>query len=211
MSSEEMLVGVQRRDADAEQALFEKYFYGALRRLQSYFKYRPEVDIESLAQTMLLDFVLAIRLGRIQDPRKLSGYFNSIVLNESRELFRKRRYEVPMPMFSSEMDDTGTIREIDAISSVDIEAQLLKQERLGQLHRAIAYLPPEQQMVMLSCLWGDDVVAQSRITGEYVGTLKSRKWRAIEKIRKTLGLTDAQSHTEAEEQAPTVKARAAGA
>lgn len=139
---------------------FKNYLRAAFSQLNEY-------DAEDIVQQTALSL-----LGRGDDDGidYLTSYIYAALRNTAKNLFRKRSREVP-----AEGIDTGR--------ASSAEEELLDEELKEQIDSALSMLDEKSRFVFTQTEFeGKSYKELSRITGEPVGTLLSRKNRAAKKL-----------------------------
>lgn len=140
---------------------FKNYLRAAFWQLSEY-------DAEDIVQQTALTL-----LGRDDGEDSidyLTSYIYASLRNTAKNLFRKKSREVPA-------------EEIDTGQTSSAEDEILDEELKGQLDSALSMLDEKSRFVFTQTEFeGKSYKELSRITGEPIGTLLSRKNRAAKKL-----------------------------
>ena len=136
--------------------------------LKERFSYLNEVDAEDIIQQTALSL-----LGRDDEEDSieyLSSYIYASLRNGAKNMFRKRRREVPKDDIQSGLSSSA-------------EDALMENELKEQIDRALSMLDEKSRFVFEQTEFeGKSYKELSALTGEPVGTLLSRKSRAAKKL-----------------------------
>jgi RNA polymerase sigma-70 factor (ECF subfamily) len=167
--------GLRRRDPDAVRALYAEYGPGALALLHDAIRDRGAV--EDVYQQVLLEAWLR---GRSYDPARASLRTWLATIARSRAIDHLRR-RIPEPY-----DPTATMQTYasDRLGSTEPVTQLVDRVTLEQLLEQLT--PEEAEVVRLRWLLG---LSQQQIAdhiGAPLGTVKSRTYSALRRLRAML-------------------------
>jgi RNA polymerase sigma factor (sigma-70 family) len=135
--------------------------------LRAAFSQLSEYDAEDIVQQTALSL-----LGQDDDNNidYLTSYIYAALRNTAKNLFRKRSREIPA-------------QEIDTGKASSAEEELLDEELKEQIDAALSMLDEKSRFVFTQTEFeGKSYKELSRITGEPIGTLLSRKNRAAKKL-----------------------------
>ncbi len=141
-------------------------------------------DAEDIIQDVMLNIFSATDVTR--PIQNLSSYVYGALRNRVIDLLRKRRFDVSIdaPVAGEE---GVSLADILSDARYDTVSDFEKDEIRQRIMEAIATLKEDEQMIIIMTDFeGRSFREISENTGEPVGTLLSRKSRAIKKIEKKL-------------------------
>ncbi|MBN2557425.1 MAG: sigma-70 family RNA polymerase sigma factor [Clostridia bacterium] len=141
------------------------------RHLQYSFEELSEAEAEDIIQQTILKILGS---GRSNSIEYLSSYFYKAISNGATDYFRKNKRIVPLDSV-----DTGNVR--------NAEDDILNLELGSQIRCALEQLDEKSRLIFIETeINGRSYMEISQETGEPVGTLLSRKSRAVSRLRKLL-------------------------
>lgn len=148
--------------------IFEENYGWFKRFLKGRFFSLNDYDIEDLIQQAVLKLLYSDNLAGIKN---LTSYIYAALENGAKDHFRKRNRETLTP--DDREESTGTAEEI-----------ILARELKAVIMRAVSRLEADQMYVFVETeLKGRSYAELAAETGEKIGTLLSRKSRAVKKLR----------------------------
>lgn len=181
---EEIRQLVRKNDNDSHRALFEAYYkrtyavaYNILRRRE---------NAEDITQDA---FVKAFQsLHQLQDGAKFGAWLAVIASNLARNYLKREKKII----LTEELPEIST-----GSASNDTEASALRGLELERVRKAIRDLPPEQYQAVVLQYYHDLKVEEiAEMLNIRVGTVKSRLFRARQKLAAALELdSDSACHT----------------
>lgn len=140
-------------------------------------------DAEDIVQDVALNIYSRIDINK--PIENVAGYFYRSVRNRIIDLQRKSKQNISIENFTDEKDQNILL---DRISDEDIQIDSEEKEKLHQrMYEAIETLKPDEQALIMETEFGgktyEDLSASWNIP---VGTLLSRKHRALNKVQKIL-------------------------
>ncbi|MGI6153013.1 MAG: RNA polymerase sigma factor [Christensenellaceae bacterium] len=173
MQEEKLITLAQAGDGQAFSELIERYekrIYGIAYKFM-----RNDADSKDAAQEAILKMYRSIR--RFSFRSAFSTWMYRIVVNACMDLLRKKKSDVPMDGYE----------EILAGSTGEPHSSMAQLELRTELMRAIRALPPKYMAVfVLVDVDGRRYEEAAKILEISVGTVKSRLFRAREKLRQML-------------------------
>lgn len=150
---------------EAVRLLFELFSQRVL--AAAFFVVRDEALAEDVMQET---FVTAMqKLDQLKDPDKAGAWLTRIAVNKAHSLLRRNRRVVPLGAWAAPAEDAGE--------------DLLREEERAQLHRALAALNEDHQLVLYLKYFQE--MSVKNIAGVLEipeGTVKSRLRRARELV-----------------------------
>lgn len=167
-------------------AEFFRAEYGRMKRyVAALIDDEADRDAEDVIQDVMLHMFDAADVTR--PVRDLSGYVYRALRNHVIDSLRKRRYQVSIDARCAG-GEGWSLADILADVRYDAAADLEKSEIRREISRAIDSLGEEDRMVVIMTELEERSFREiSGLTGIPVGTLLSRKSRAMKKIRRELG------------------------
>lgn len=165
------------------------HFFDAERKRFLRFVRRKMLDISEMDAEDMVEEVMLAMLNRA-DPalhvENLAAYVYTALNNKIADLARKRRRTVSLQSFSNEDGETSLL-EFLADGSADASSQAERREFMRRLAEAIDRLDPRQRAVFVATeLMGRSFRELSMQWNEPVGTLLSRKCRAVKALKEML-------------------------
>ncbi|MBI5591516.1 MAG: sigma-70 family RNA polymerase sigma factor [Deltaproteobacteria bacterium] len=176
MEDIEIIKRIQRGDIEAYAVLVEKYHRQLLN-----FIYRitgDEKSVEDIGQEVFLSVYQSLQRFDASRGTPFSAWLFIIARNRCISQIRDRRGKATIPI-----DD---IPDMPAPLQ-SAELRLIEAERQQALLRALDQLPEPYKSTILGSLRGDSIERMARVEGVSLGTVKSRLFRAREKIKMILG------------------------
>ncbi|MBO8173096.1 MAG: RNA polymerase sigma factor [Bacillaceae bacterium] len=166
-------------DEETEKVIFDLFYKKVYQT--AYFITRDTHLAQDAAQET---FIKAFRhLDKIEDVDKIGGWITTIASRTAIDLIRKQNRWNGIPVEDETLDYNASAGEI----SSSVEKELLNKWDQEEIWKSIEHLPPKYRASMLLKYkydMSDDEIA--RVLDEKVGTIKSRNYRAKNKIRATL-------------------------
>ena len=174
-------------ESDGRSRIF-RFFDLERKRFISFLKRRMADISEMDAEDMVAEVMLAM-LGKANPTRhveNMAAYVYRALNNRVIDLARKRRRTVSLQGFPDEDRETSLL-DFLADASLDVSRQTERREFMRRLTEAIDHLEPKQRAVFIATeLKGRSFKELSMQWNEPVGTLLSRKCRAVNKLREIL-------------------------
>jgi RNA polymerase sigma-70 factor (ECF subfamily) len=152
---------------------FRKYFT-ALMHVKLRFKLKSPEAIEDVQQETFARFYVALRGGKIREPKSLGSYVNSMCNNIVKEAWR------PDPTISLDDDDAPDFPALHC----DVTKILADKQAAQKIHRVIEQLPKRDRRVLRAIYFDerdkDDVCREFGITRD---NLRLLLHRAIQRMK----------------------------
>jgi len=150
-----------------------RHFTSGFEKLKNYVRSSysglSEYDAEDIVQQTALNMIS--RSGSIGDVEHVASYIYSAVRNVAKNFFRKRDKEIATD-------------EVETGEAVSAEEEMINREIGVAIRKAIGMLDEKSQFVFVQTeIFGRSYQELAEETGEPVGTLLSRKSRAVKKLR----------------------------
>ncbi len=127
-------------------------------------------------------------LGRYHGTCRFSTWLFSILLHRHQKALRRARSR-PIPLAalpSAEVDERRQAQENLPATGPSPAEETMRREAAGRLREAVASLPEKhQQVILLRFFEGASLPEIAAVLGCSVGTVKSRLYYALEKLRET--------------------------
>lgn len=180
MDQERLAALIRQNDREAQHELFLAFYQRTFGT--AYHILRSREGAEDITQEA---FVKAFHnLHRLREPEKFGAWLAVIASNLARNHLKRERRLV----FSEELPEPSAA---GAISADDTAANALRGLEVDRVRRALRDLPPDQYQVVVLQYYHDlkleDIAAMLQISP---GTVKSRLFRARQKLARSLELFD---------------------
>jgi RNA polymerase sigma-70 factor, ECF subfamily len=180
----ELLSLARRGDTNAFGRLCLQYEARLLRQARTLCS--DNATAEDLAQESLI--AAWTSLGRFNDTCRFFTWLCAILLNLHRHGERKNWYWRIMTGRGPQDPDGETGLEHLADASLSASAVLEEEERLAQVHSLLRRLPRKQREVVFLRFFADESLEGIAVALDCsVGTVKSRLFNGLEKLRKIVG------------------------
>lgn len=146
-------------------------------------------DADAAGDVVQETFVSAWKaLRRYDESRPLGVWLRAIALNKCRDRARRRFLR---RVVLGQADPEGYEAQSRPDPAADAEAQLIARERLDQLDRAVAALPPGlKEPLILTAFEGLSQQAAGELLGLSAKAVEVRVYRARRRLAEVLGLGD---------------------
>lgn len=174
----DLLSRAQAGDSEAWNALVDRFLplvFSILSRFRM-----SRADAEDVNQTVWLRLVE--HLGDLREPRALPGWLATTTRNEAIRVLRARDRQRP--------EDPLTWHETEPDTDVDIDDELLAEERRHGLREGLTQLSPERRELLL-LLMHDPPLSYAEISRRMdrpVGWIGPTRARALDELRATPAL-----------------------
>jgi RNA polymerase sigma factor (sigma-70 family) len=174
-------------ERDDRSSLFD-FFAAENKKLKSYVRSRiqsiSEMDAEDIVGEVMLSFLN--RVGGSGRVDNLSAYVYRSLHNRVVDYYRSGNRMVSLQSF---MDEDGELPMLEflADSTMNVSTEAEKKEFMQRLYQAISKLEPKQRAVFIATeMKGKTFKELSREWNEPMGTLLSRKCRAVKALQEML-------------------------
>lgn len=186
-SLDELLDRARRHEADALEALVERYsprVYALLLRLTS----SRDVAEDFLQET----FLRVVRtIGTYEHVGRFEAWLFRIAANLARDYARQRRRIGPIASLSSPDVDGAPTAAIDPEVPASVGERVESQELSAQLASALAQLPDADREILLLRHYSELSFREiAEILGVPLGTALARAHRALQKLRAQMGVAE---------------------
>lgn len=175
MDDNDIIKAVQNGDSESFSLLVEKYHNHLLNFI--YRIVRDEKIVEDVGQEVFLSVYRSLRSFDVDRGTPFSAWLFMSARNRCISELRKNRNKMDIPVEDAgDLSGGGSSPEETAINS----------ERLQAIHASLEQLPEPFKSTILQSLRGDTLEEMARQSAVSVGTVKSRLFRAREKLRSFL-------------------------
>lgn len=186
-SLDELLDRARRREADALEALVERYsprVYALLFRLTG----SREVAEDFLQET----FLRVVRtIGEYEHVGRFEAWLFRIAANLARDYARQRRRVGPVASLTSPDEQGGSTRPTDPAVTAAADERIESQELSARLASAMARLPDADREILLLRHYSELSFREvAEILGVPLGTALARAHRALQKLRAQMGVVE---------------------
>ncbi|HHW08471.1 MAG TPA: RNA polymerase sigma factor [Firmicutes bacterium] len=138
-------------------------------------------DAEDVVQDVMVRFFSRPRSGL--PITKLTAYFYRAIRNRAIDLYRTHHHEESI---DAPVDDDEDLHLVDLLTDLthDVAAAVEQNELFERLYQAIDALPAKEREIILATEFAGRKYSElARELGEPIGTLLSRKSRALSRLR----------------------------
>ncbi len=172
MDDNDIIKAVQKGDTESFSLLVEKYHNHLLNFI--YRIVRDEKIVEDIGQEVFLNIYRTLRSFDINRGTPFSAWLFMSARNRCISELRKNRNRRHIPI----EDTDGLI-----CRGVSPEDSAIDSERLQAIHDSLELLPEPFKSTVLQSLHGDSLEEMARKAAVSIGTVKSRLFRARDKIK----------------------------
>jgi RNA polymerase sigma factor (sigma-70 family) len=173
---------------ERKESVFEEFFRQEYNKLISYVRKNIESNyLESTPEDIVQDVAVSLiaRLDVDTQVENLAAYVYRSIRNKIIDYKRKPQRKVSIDNLTQVQKDVLITNEVPEDSSEDMISQLAN--NLTLLHAAIKQLKPDEQAIIMATEFENITFDEmSRKWGVPIGTLLSRKHRALSKLYKIL-------------------------
>lgn len=142
------------------------------------------------SEDVVQEVMLRVWSSEATVEENLGAYIYTALRNRVTDLLRKRRGEVALDGNSNEDEATGSLAAILSDARYDIAGEMEKREMRKLLFAALDSLQPdEREIIMLTEFEGRSFAECANTMRRPIGTLLSRKSRALKKLREHINET----------------------
>lgn len=174
-------------DKNDRSSLFD-FFAAENKKLKSYVRSKiqsiSEMDAEDIVEDVMLNFLN--RMGGSGRVDNLSAYVYRSLHNRTVDYYRAGSRTISL---QSAMDEEGELPMLEflADAAADVSSEAERKEFMRRLSQAISKLEPKQRAVFIATeMKGKTFKELSEEWQEPMGTLLSRKWRAVKALQEML-------------------------
>jgi RNA polymerase sigma-70 factor (ECF subfamily) len=171
----EIIKRVQNGDVESFSLLVEKYHNHLLNFI--YRIVRDEKIVEDIGQEVFLSIYRSLQSFDVRRGTPFSAWLFMSARNRCISELRKNRNKINVPM----EDADGLVGR-----GISPEKAAIDSEQLRAIHASLEQLPEPFKTTILQSLRGESLEEMARKSGVSVGTVKSRLFRAREKLKSFL-------------------------
>lgn len=172
---------------DGKNRIFS-FFAAENRRFLSYVRRKLD-DISQMDAEDIVEEVMLALIGKSEDEQEvtnLAAYIYRSLNNRIVDYQRAKARTVSLQRFTDE-EEENSLLDLVADDSVNVLGEVEKKELLHRLAEAISRLEPRQRAVLIATeMEGKTFRELSEMWNEPIGTLLSRKSRAVKALKEML-------------------------